>query len=80
MNGMEPLTVFGRWLVIIGITLAVLGGIVWLLGKLPALKNLPGTLRFDFAGGSCVIPLLASIVLSVVLTLVLNLIARLLNR
>lgn len=80
MNSMEPWTMLGRWLVIIGITLAVIGGIVWLVGKTSALKNLPGTLRFDFAGGSCIIPLLASIVLSVVLTLVLNLVVKLLNR
>lgn len=77
---MGSLETLGRWLAVIGITLAVIGGLVWLVGRFLGRTELPGTLRIDFPGGSCLIPILASIVLSVLLTIVLNVIARLLNR
>ena len=77
---MDNLAVIGRWLIIIGVTLAILGGIAWLLSKIPGVNNLPGTIRIEGTGFTCLIPLLASIVLSVVLTLVLNLIIRLFNK
>ncbi|HWQ05221.1 MAG TPA: DUF2905 family protein [Longilinea sp.] len=71
---------FGKLLVVIGVVVIVAGGVIWLLGRLLGNQNLPGTLRLDFPGGSCVIPILASIVISLVLTVVLNLLARWLNR
>ncbi len=70
----------GRWLVAGGIVIAVLGGIVWALGRFAGLNRLPGTLRIEGSGFTCVIPILASIVLSLVLTVALNLLARFLNR
>jgi phosphotransferase system glucose/maltose/N-acetylglucosamine-specific IIC component len=70
----------GRWLVAGGILIAVLGGILWALGRFAGLNRLPGTLRIEGSGFTCVIPILASIVLSLVLTVVLNLLARFLNR
>jgi len=77
---MENFEVIGRWLVIIGLTLALVGGVVWLLSRVFGLTNLPGTLRIEGAGLTCIFPVLASIVLSVVLTVVLNLAARWFNR
>ncbi len=75
------LDVIGRWLVMGGIGLALLGGIIWLLGKaFPNLSQFPGTIRIQGAGFTCVFPILASIILSIVLTIVLNLIARFMNR
>ncbi len=70
----------GRWLVIFGIAVAIVGGLIWLAGKFLGNQQIPGTLRIDLPGGTCVIPLLASIVLSILLTVVLNLIARLINK
>ena len=68
----------GKWLLIVGLGLAFLGGLIWLLGRVwPGLSNFPGTLRFQTAGVTCVIPLLASLILSVVLTVLLNLAAKL---
>jgi hypothetical protein len=58
----------------------VLGGLLWLVGKATGLNELPGTLRVEGSGFTCVFPLLASIVLSVVLTIILNVVLRLLNR
>jgi hypothetical protein len=77
MNGFESI---GRWLVMAGISLAAVGGLIWLLGRFSGLKEIPGTLRINIPGGTCIIPILASIVISVVLTVLLNLIIRLMNR
>jgi hypothetical protein len=43
------------------------------------MTDLPGTIRWQGNGVTCVFPILASIVLSIVLTVVLNLLARLLK-
>jgi hypothetical protein len=70
----------GKWLFMLGIGLALLGGLIWLAGRVwPGLSNLPGTIRIQGAGVTCVIPLLASILLSVLLTVLLNIAARLLK-
>lgn len=73
---MFDFTQIGRWIIISGICLVVIGGLVYLLGKLGGLSNLPGTFKFEGSGITCVFPILASIVLSLVLTIVLNLLAR----
>ncbi len=73
---MPNLEVLARWLVIIGIGIAILGGILWLLSRIPGLSSLPGTIKIEGSGFTCVIPLLAMIVISVVLTILLNLAAR----
>ncbi len=44
---MDNFTVFGRLLVGLGIAIALVGGIVWLLGRFGGLSRLPGRrLRF----------------------------------
>ena len=73
---MPNLEILARWLVIIGIGIAVLGGILWLVSRIPGLSSLPGTIKIEGSGFTCVIPLLAMIVISVVLTVLLNLAAR----
>jgi hypothetical protein len=74
------LEIAGKWLLIAGLVLAILGGLVWLVGRLwPGLANFPGTIRLQAGGMTCVIPLLASIVLSVLLTVLLNLAAKLIK-
>lgn len=77
---MGSFVTLGKILVMIGVGVVILGGIVWLAGRLWGNQSLPGTLRFDFPGGSCIIPILASIVLSLVLTVILNLAARWLGK
>lgn len=72
--------VIGRWLMIGGVVLVVTGAIIWLLARLLGVNGLPGTLRFETSGVSCVFPILASIVLSLVLTVVLNIVLRLFNK
>ena len=82
---MFQLDTLGRWLVVLGLTLAALGNLLWLSGKLPFLNqlgHLPGDIRFQSADGrlSCLVPIVSSIVVSIILTVVLNIIVRLLNR
>ena len=43
---------------------------------LPQSCQLPGTIRIQGSGFTCLIPLLGSIILSVLLTIVLNLLAK----
>jgi hypothetical protein len=67
----------GRLLVIFGVALAVIGGIVMLLGRtgLP-LGRLPGDILYRGKNTTFYFPLATSIVISVVLSLVLFLIGR----
>jgi len=76
---MDNLALIGKWLFLTGLAVAGIGGLLWLLSKIPGLNSLPGTIRIQGSGFTCVIPLLASILLSIVLTLILNLVARLLR-
>jgi hypothetical protein len=74
------LDVIGRWLVIGGILLALVGGLVWLGARLfPNLSQLPGTIRIQGGGFTCVFPILASIILSILLTILLNVLARIIK-
>ena len=75
---MEPENL-GRLLVLLGLGIAVTGGIIWGLGRV-GVDGLPGSLRFNVGSISCFVPLLGMIVTSIVLTLVLNLLIRFLNR
>lgn len=62
---------------LLGLGLALVGGLVWLAGRVfPRLEDFPGTLRWQGGGVTCIVPILGSILLSVLLTLLLNLVAR----
>jgi hypothetical protein len=73
----------GRILLVMGIVIAILGGLLILLGNTPLLKSvgsLPGDIRIEGKGFSCLFPVVSMILLSIVLTIVLNIIVRLINR
>jgi hypothetical protein len=73
----------GRLVIIVGISLAVLGGILMLFSRIPILKNLghlPGDIRVEGENYSCFFPLASMIVISILLSLGLSLLLRLLNR
>ncbi len=71
----------GRWLLVFGLLLAIVGGFLLIVGRIGLpFGKLPGDLRFQLGSISCFFPLASSIILSVVLTLVLNLVLRLLNK
>ena len=77
MNGLEPMA---KLLVAMGLTLVLLGGLAWLLSKTGVLGRLPGDIRIERNGFTCLIPLASSIILSILLTIVLNIIVRLIKR
>jgi hypothetical protein len=68
----------GRFLVILGIALVVIGGIVMLLGRtgLP-LGRLPGDMVYRGKNSTFYFPLASSILISVVLSLIAFMIGRL---
>ncbi len=62
----------GRWLVLAGVCLAVLGGILMLTGRM----HLPGDLVLRRGGLTVYAPLATSLIVSIVLTVLLNLLWR----
>jgi hypothetical protein len=62
--------------VVIGAAVLLLGGLLWLLSKLPFVGHLPGDIRIERPGFTCLIPLVSSILLSLLLTVLLNVIIR----
>lgn len=74
---MPDLNTLARWIIIAGLSLAAVGGLLWLLGRsgLP-LGRLPGDIRFQRGNFTCFMPIATSLLLSLVLTLILNLLAR----
>ena len=68
----------GRFLVILGIALVVIGGVVMLLGRTGVpLGRLPGDILYRGKNTTFYFPLASSILISVVLSVVLFLIGRL---
>jgi hypothetical protein len=66
-----------RWVMLTGLVLLLVGGLMWLISRIPGLNNLPGTIKIEGQGVTFIFPLLACIVISIVLTVVLNLALRL---
>ena len=73
----------GRALLLIGVGIAVLGGLFLIFSRIPMLNqlfNLPGDIRIEGSNFSCFVPIVSMIILSIILTVVANIIIRLLNR
>ena len=70
----------GKWLVIAGLGMALLGGVMWLLGRIPFFGNLPGDIRIQTQNLTCFFPLASMIILSILATIVLNIIIRIANK
>lgn len=70
----------GKWLVLVGLALVVLGGVIWLLGRIPFLGNLPGDIRIQTQNVSCFIPIVSMIILSILATIILNIVIRIVNK
>lgn len=67
----------GRWLLFMGIALAVVGGLFLLLGRVPGLGRLPGDINMERGNVRVFAPCGTMILLSILLTIVLNLLIRL---
>ena len=71
----------GRYLVIAGVILIVIGGGFYAASKLGLpLGRLPGDIHIEGKNGSFYFPVVTSIVLSLILTIVLNIIVRLFRK
>jgi hypothetical protein len=66
----------GRWLMILGGVLFVMGLVVFLAGRIPGLGQLPGDIRIQRDNVTIYAPLGTMLLISVVLTIILNVIAR----
>jgi hypothetical protein len=73
---MNDFGVLGKILVAAGVGLALLGALIWLLSAAGMLGRLPGDIRIERPGLTCVFPLASMLLLSIVLTVVLNVILR----
>ena len=73
MSGLE---IIGKWLMVVGAVILLLGGLLWLLPKIPFLGHLPGDTRIERPGFTCLIPLTSSILLSLSLTILLNVVIQ----
>jgi len=65
-----------RMLIILGVVLALVGGLLLLVGKIPFLGRLPGDIVVRRENWSFYFPLTTSILISIVLTLLFSLFGR----
>ena len=66
----------GRMLIGVGLSLAVVGAVLLLVGRFTGGKGLPGDIAFGRGNLRVYFPIASMLVLSLVLTLILNLLAR----
>ncbi|GAB4407750.1 MAG: hypothetical protein OHK0032_03100 [Thermodesulfovibrionales bacterium] len=66
----------GRFLVILGIVIALIGGLLLLSGKIPWLGRLPGDIIIQRKNFTFYFPIATSILISIIITLILWLIGR----
>ncbi|HZX61364.1 MAG TPA: DUF2905 domain-containing protein [Candidatus Methylomirabilis sp.] len=67
---------FAKVLVLFGIVLALLGGLLLLVGRIPFLGRLPGDIVIERGNITFYFPLATSILISVLLTLLFSLFGR----
>jgi hypothetical protein len=78
---MPDASTLGKWIVLIGLGLVVLGALVWLAARFGLnLGHLPGDINVQNGNFSFYFPCASSIIISIVLTLLLNLVVRILRR
>lgn len=70
----------GRFLILAGVLVALVGLVFLVASRLPFLGHLPGDLRFQTDGVSCFVPIATSLLLSVLLSVLLTLLVNLLQR
>jgi hypothetical protein len=75
---LEPIA---RLLMIAGISLFLIGGLIFLFSRLGInLFQLPGDIRLQSGNVTCLVPIVSTILLSILLTLILNVVIRFLNK
>jgi hypothetical protein len=78
---MPDASTLGKWIVLIGLGLAVVGAVVWLAARFGLnLGHLPGDISVQNGNFSFYFPCASSIIISILLTVLLNLVVRVLRR
>jgi hypothetical protein len=70
----------GKFLMVAGSVLVIIGIILINLNRFMDLNEIPGTIKIEAGNFKLFIPIFASIILSIIFTLVLNLVVRFINR
>ena len=73
---MSDLSQLGKLIAAIGIGIAILGGVLYLAGRVPFLGRLPGDIVYRRDNVTIYFPIVTMLLLSLILTIVLNLIFR----
>lgn len=73
MFGFEGL---GKYLIIFGVVLALLGGLLLVVGKIPFIGRLPGDIYIQKENFTFYFPLTTSLLISILLTLLFSLFSR----
>ncbi len=73
---MEPFAHIGKFLVITGLVIIVLGAVLMLAGKVPFPGRLPGDIIIERKNFTFYFPLATSIILSIILTLILWILSK----
>ncbi|MBI5196897.1 MAG: DUF2905 domain-containing protein [Nitrospirae bacterium] len=66
----------GKFLIILGTLMIVIGGLLMLSGKIPLIGKLPGDIMIQRKNFTFYFPLMTSVILSILLTLIFWLIGR----
>lgn len=66
----------GKFLVVAGCLIALVGLVVWFAGRIPGLGRLPGDIYIKRDGWTFYFPLATSLIVSILLTIVFWLIGR----
>jgi len=72
----EPFAHTGKFLIIAGLVIIVLGAVLMLAGKVPFPGRLPGDIIIERKNFTFYFPLATSIILSVILTLILWILSK----
>ena len=67
---------FGKLLILFGIVLALLGGLLLVVGKIPLIGRLPGDIYIRKGDFTLYFPLTTSILISILLTFLFSLFSR----
>jgi len=71
----------GKWIILLGLGLALVGGLIWLAARLGLpLGRLPGDINIQNGNFSFYFPCASSILISILLTVLLNVVVRLIRR
>ncbi|HEY5119318.1 MAG TPA: DUF2905 domain-containing protein [Anaerolineales bacterium] len=77
---MNDIGFLGKLIILAGGVLVLLGALVWLLSGTGLIGRLPGDIRIERPGFTCIFPLASMILLSIFLTIVLNVILRMMKK